>query len=148
MLMLPKARSPIVRDPTLPREGVSVAGTENHSFCPWLEEQFQNEMQNSMAGEKIVQQQTLLLQTVLLRVASETVRLVISHLFPFFFWLLAKSHSKAGMFAVGQDLGSAAARGSARSCAQLSRHHIPLASAAAGNVGMGKQGRRSYLTYK
>lgn len=54
-------------------------------------------------GEKVVQQQTLLLQTVLLLVASETARFIISCLFSFFFWFLAKSHSKSGMFAVGQD---------------------------------------------
>lgn len=61
MLMLPKARSPIVWDPTFPRDGASMPGSANHSFCPWLEEQFQNETKDLMTGEKIVQQQTQLL---------------------------------------------------------------------------------------
>ena len=34
LLMLPKAKSPVVWDPTFPRNGVSMPGSANHSFCP------------------------------------------------------------------------------------------------------------------
>lgn len=100
MMMLPKARSPIVWDPAFLRNELSVPGLASHSFCLRLEEQFQNETKNLMNREKIVQQQTLLLHTILLLVASESARFIVSCLFPFFFWFLAKSHCQSGMSAV------------------------------------------------
>lgn len=74
----------------------------------------------------------------------------IYYLMPFTHFLLAFGKMPFQIRDVwcGTGPGFGCSPGSARSCAHLSRHHIPLASAAAGNLGMGKQGRRSYLTYR
>lgn len=101
LLMLPKGKSPVVWDPTFPRDGVSMPGSANHSFCPPPVARTISEWNKGFDDWWKKLHSSSPASQVWLPI-SEPVRFVISDCFPFFFWLLAKLHSKRGLFSARQ----------------------------------------------
>lgn len=137
--MLPKARAPIVQDPTFPMDGVSMPGSANHNFrMKWRDWWLARKLSSSSScfSGLFCSMQFLNKLDLLFRNLFP-----FSYLFPFFFWLLPQWHSNAVMFSARQEPGSRVPG----AALPFSRQHRLLAKHCCWEGGGGKGGKKILL---